>query len=146
MSNQGNVTSIYPVLMTDRVAQTAGFYREHFDFEETFSADWYVSLRHRSRPEFELAVLRFDHPTIPAGFGAPSRGLLINIEVEDAKAARARLVGEAGLPEVQPLREESFGQRHFILRDPSGNLVDVIENIPPSEDYASSYADGAANG
>ena len=53
-------------------------------------------------------------------------------------------MGEAGLPEVQPLRDESFGQRHFILRDPSGNLVDVIENIPPTEDYAASYAEGAA--
>lgn len=140
-----NVTSIYPVLMTNRVQETADFYREHFGFEETFATDWYVSLRHATRPEFELAVLLSDHPTIPPGYGAPSRGLLVNVEVDDARGEHARLVDQAELPEVQSLRDESFGQRHFILRDPSGNLIDVIQSIPPSEDYAESYAPGVAS-
>jgi len=142
--NPMSMTSIYPVLMTDRVQETADFYREHFGFKETFATDWYVSLRHAVRPEFELALLQSDHPTIPQGYGSPSRGLLINVEVEDARAEHARLVEQVGLPEVQSLRDESFGQRHFIVRDPSDNLVDVIQNIPPSEDFVLDYAPGGA--
>jgi hypothetical protein len=44
-----------------------------------------------------------------------------------------------GLP-LLPLRD-GFGQRYFIVGDPAGNLVDVIEDIPPAEEYASADAD-----
>jgi hypothetical protein len=53
---------------------------------------------------------------------------------------RAPSRGVAALDPVLPLRDEAFGQRHFIVRDPAGNLVDVIENIPPSEEFASAYS------
>ena len=48
---------------------------------------------------------------------------------------------QAGHPVVLSLRDEDFGQRHFILRDPAGNLVDVIQSIPASEEYAQSYTE-----
>ena len=136
-----NVTSIYPVLMTDRVEETATFYRRHLGFEETFSSDWYVSLRHSRCVDQELAVLQTGHGSIPEGYSAPCQGVVINIEVTDAGAEYERLVGKHGLPEVSPLRDEEFGQRHFIVSDPAGNLVDVIENIEASEAYAENYAD-----
>ena len=134
-----NVTGIYPVLMTDQVEETAEFYRRHFDFEDTFTADWYVSLKHKSCPNQELAVLQTDHPTIPDGYNAPCRGVLINVEVEDARTEHDRLVRKAGLTAVVPLRDEAFGHRHFILRDPAGNLVDVIQNIDTSEEFADNF-------
>lgn len=51
-----------------------------------------------------------------------------------------RLVRRSGLPEVMPLRDEAFGQRHFITHDPSGNLLDVIENIEPNEQFAANFS------
>jgi uncharacterized glyoxalase superfamily protein PhnB len=132
--------SSYPVLMVEDPRAAADFYIRFFGFEETFAVDWYVSLRHAHRPESELAFLRVDHETVPAGYGAPSRGVLVNFEVEDASSEYARLVDREGLKAVLPLRDEAFGQRHFILSDPAGNLVDVIENIPPDTEYASAYA------
>lgn len=38
----------------------------------------------------------------------------------------------AGLPILIPLRDEAFGQRHFITADPNDVLIDVIKPIPPS--------------
>jgi hypothetical protein len=32
--------------------------------------------------------------------------------------------------------KQEFGQRHFILSAPDGLLLDVIQSIAPSEDYA----------
>lgn len=131
------MTSFYPVLMTDDVAGTAAFYRDHFAFTPTFEAEWYVSLR---RGDAELAVLRRDHPTIPEGSrGASASGLLLNIEVTDVDAEHARLVTGAGLTELLPLRTEGFGQRHFIVAAPDGVLVDVITPIEPSADYAAQF-------
>lgn len=131
------ITSFYPVLMVDDAAEAARFYREELGFETTFEADWYVSLRFEGG---ELALLDRRHETIPVGFREPVRGLLLNVEVTDAAAEHARLVGERALPERLPLRDEAFGQRHFIVEAPGGVLIDVIEPIEPAPQFAEAYA------
>jgi catechol 2,3-dioxygenase-like lactoylglutathione lyase family enzyme len=131
--------SSYPVLMVEDARAAADFYVRYFGFKETFSTNWYVSLRHTTRPESELAFVRAAHDSIPADYRTPSRGILLNLEVDDAAGEFARLVQDEGLEPLLPLRDEAFGQRHFILRDPAGNLVDVIENIAPTEDFAGAY-------
>lgn len=131
------MTSFYPVVMTTDAAAAAGFFEEHFDFEQTFAADWYVSLR---RGAAELAFLAHDHETIPEGFRAPARGLLLNVEVDDARAAYQRLVIDGELECALELRDEAFGQRHFIVVAPGGVLVDVIEPIDPAPEFAAAFA------
>jgi catechol 2,3-dioxygenase-like lactoylglutathione lyase family enzyme len=126
--------------MTDKVSETARFYTERFGFRPSFESDWYVSLRNDEGPRpFELGVLRFDHETVPEGFRERSRGILINLEVDDAKAEFDRLTASPGLRVALDLRDEEFGQRHFIIVDPADNLVDVIENIPPSEAFQAQF-------
>ena len=50
----------------------------------------------------------------------------------------------AGLPVLRTLRDEDFGQRHFITADPNGVLIDVIKPIEPSAAFLGQYAEGAA--
>ncbi|MEM6991316.1 MAG: VOC family protein [Myxococcota bacterium] len=126
--------------MSDKVAETAEFYCARLGFEKAFEADWYVSLRHKRSPQYELAILRSDHQTIPDGHQQSTRGLLINIEVSDAKAEYERLITRGKLPAHLELRDEEWGQRHFITSDPSGNLIDVIENISVAASYGDAYA------
>ncbi|MFI0799363.1 hypothetical protein [Amycolatopsis lurida] len=71
------------------------------------------------------------------------QGLLLNFEVEDVDAEHRRLVVDAGLPEALSLRSEDFGQRHFIVADPNGVLIDVIQEIPPTGDFAGQFTDEA---
>ncbi len=42
---------------------------------------------------------------------------------------------------VLDLKSEKWGQRHFITKDPNGLLVDVIQNVPPSEEFVQQYTD-----
>ncbi|WP_432254413.1 hypothetical protein [Limimaricola sp. AA108-03] len=35
------------------------------------------------------------------------------------------------------------GQRHFIIRDPAGVLIDVITPIPPNEEFVGQFAEDA---
>jgi catechol 2,3-dioxygenase-like lactoylglutathione lyase family enzyme len=137
-----NVSSFYPVICTRAVTETRDFYLRHFGFSVVFEADWYVSMR---RGDLELALVAADHPTIPPGFREPVRGLILNIEVDDVDSEYRRLVDEGDLTPALPLRSEEFGQRHFIVADPSGVLVDVITEIPPSEQYAANFTE-TANG
>lgn len=133
-------TSFYPVLMSDDALETAAFYRDIVGFEVTFEMDWYVSLRLGA---FELGVVQRDHPTVPDGYGSVSKGVILNLEVDDVDAVHERLVGRHELETVLPLRDEDFGQRHFIVAAPEGVLLDVIQPIAPSAEFAAAYSNDA---
>ncbi|WP_188194430.1 VOC family protein [Nonomuraea sp. SYSU D8015] len=137
------LSSFYPVVCTADVAASKDFYVRLFGFEVTFEADWYVSLR---RGTYELALLDHTHPTLPAAYRRPVAGLLLNFEVADVDAEWERLVVREGLRPELALRDEDFGQRHFIVSDPGGVLVDVITPIAPSAEYAAQYASGVGQG
>ncbi|MEU1278580.1 VOC family protein [Streptomyces sp. NPDC005805] len=132
--------SFYPVIGTAALAESRDFYTRLFGFEVTFEADWYISLRLPGDPGYELALLDHTHPTIPEGHRHPVRGLVLNFEVDDVDAEYERLVGREGLRPALELRSEDFGQRHFIVADPSGVLIDVITVIEPVGEYAEQYA------
>ncbi|MGL4234218.1 MAG: VOC family protein [Casimicrobium sp.] len=132
-------TQFYPVLMTDRVGETADFYTAHFRFKLLFESDWYVHLQSSEDKNVNLAILQRDHPTIPsARRGMQATGTLINFEVADVDAEYARAQKQA-LPILLPLRDEEWGQRHFITEDPNGVMIDVITPIEPSDTFKAQY-------
>lgn len=133
-----NIASFYPVLMVGDVRTTADFWIHHFGFRPLFAADWYVHLQSSTDPGVNLALLQGDHATIPASGRGRAAGMLVNFEVEDVDAVYARLLAE-GLPILLPLRDEDFGQRHFITQDPNGVLIDIITPIAASAEFAAQY-------
>ncbi|MGW5385624.1 VOC family protein [Nocardia sp. NPDC003963] len=139
------ISSFYPVVGTTRIAQARDFYTRWFGFEVVFAADWYVSLRRvEGERQDELALLDPTHPTIPEGYRKPVQGLLLNFEVDDVDAEWERLVVQGGLRAELAIRSEDFGQRHFIVADPSGVLIDIITEIPPTGEYAEQFTTGSA--
>ena len=136
------ITSYYPVIQTDKVAETAKFYVKHFHFHALFETDWYVHLQSKQHPDVNLAVLQFDHETVPESGRKPTQGLIINFEVEDPDSVYEEICS-AKLPVLKSLRDEDFGQRHFITQDPNGVLIDVIKPIEPNAEFAKDYTEGA---
>ena len=132
------LNSLYPVLLTDDVTEGSRFFVEHLGFRATFESDWYMSLVHGGNEAYELAIMAHDHETIPEGFRRPTGALLLNFEVPDVRSEYERLRSE-GVEVLQPIQDLAAGQRHFICRAPGGVMVDVIEVIPPSEEYADHY-------
>ena len=61
----------------------------------------------------------------------------------DAKVEFIGRLVAAGLPILRSLRDEAFGQRHFITADPNGVLVDVITPIPPTGEFVEQYEESA---
>lgn len=139
------ITQFYPVLMVEDVATSAAFYKRHFGFEAAFESDWYVHLTMPGAVPVNLAILDGSHETIPAMARGKVTGMLLNFEVADVDAVHETL-SAAGLPILLPLRDEDFGQRHFITADPNGVLIDVITPIAPSADYAAQYTAEALPG
>lgn len=134
------IAAIYPVLMTDDVPRLHAFYRRLLGLQDTFVADWYVSLAADGDAESpaQLAIVDRSHESVPAAFRARAAGLLVTVEVADVDAVHARAAAD-GLPFHVPLRDEPWGQRHFVTSDPDGVLVDVITVIEPSPEFAAQY-------
>ncbi len=134
--------SLYPVIVTDKLAEARDFYVQHLGFRVVFEADWYVQL-HASRgdgtPPIELAFmvphLENQPESLQAAFSGV--GVILTIDVENVDAVHARLSAAGVLRDVViGLRDEAWGQRHFLFRDPTGTLLDVVQLIPPSSEYA----------
>ncbi|MCZ4282885.1 VOC family protein [Kiloniella laminariae] len=129
----------YPVIMTDDVEGTAEFYRQHFKFQNSFDSDWYVHLQSTEDEKVNIAILQGDHETVPLEARGRISGLLLNFEVEDVDSIYQE-AEKNGLPILLKLKDEAFGQRHFITQDPNGVLIDVIKPIPPSPEFLAQYA------
>lgn len=136
------ISSIYPVLMTDDVPRAHAFYARLLGLDDTYVSAWYVSLAAPGDEHVQLAVVDRGHESVPAGFRAPTGGVLVTVETPDVDVVHAR-AAEAGLPLHVPLRDEPWGQRHFVTEDPDGTLVDVVAVIAPDDAHAGMYAEGA---
>ncbi|MFN0247709.1 MAG: VOC family protein [Kofleriaceae bacterium] len=133
-----NITRTYPVLATTDVSYAAQFYEQHFGLRRRYTSDWYVHLDHPTHPDVNLALVAKDHPSVPPSGRTAAAGVLLTIEVADATAEFAKL---CHLAVIVPVRDEAWGQRHFIVGGPDGVLIDIVEPIPPSAEHAAAYVE-----
>ena len=132
------ITSLYPVLMSEDLNQAAQFFVDHFQFQETFHSDWYISLKN-IESGFELAFIDSKHGTVPQAYQSETSGLIINIEVDNVDCLYEELRQQEEMEFLLPIKSEDFGQRHFIVEASGSVLVDVIQVIPPSAEFAANY-------
>ncbi|MEV5960911.1 VOC family protein [Kribbella sp. NPDC051952] len=121
-------------VVTDRTAEVAAFYQQHFDLEVMLDLGWFVTLR-RGEADWELAICERGHATVPAAVSAAVESTnVFGFIVEDVDKVAAAL-GEAGVTlETSPVTEV-FGQRHFFVRDPAGTWIDVIQLVEPDPEW-----------
>lgn len=124
--------SIFPVVPAADVRLSRDFYRDLLGLTAVFDSDWYVQL-HGGDESVQLGIVVLGHDTVPERFRGAPAGVLVSVEVDDVDAVHAR-ARAAGHVIALDLRDEDFGQRHFMTVDPDGLLVDVIEVIPYSGD------------
>jgi uncharacterized glyoxalase superfamily protein PhnB len=132
------IKSSYAVIKSEKLEETAEFYQKYFGFERSFSADWYVSLK---AGVCELAILDPNHESLPPPFRGKSsnQGLLLNFETDEVDGVFGKFIHDDRKIHLA-LRDEAWGQRHFITEDPNGIPLDVIQVIPPAPEFAAQYA------
>ncbi|MEL6640195.1 MAG: VOC family protein [Pseudomonadota bacterium] len=133
-----HTNQFYALIQVADVENTAAFYQRHLGLRPMFESDWYVHLQSETDPSINLAVLRYDHETIPTAQQGPTKGVILTFEVADVDAEDARFK-RADVPVIQPLRDEPHGQRHAIYQDPNGLLIDVVTPIAPTAEFAEGY-------
>lgn len=126
-----------PNLQADAVATTAALYVDVLGLEVVMDHGWIVTLADPDRPDVQLSVLSHDAtaPTVAAA----------SIEVTDVDAAHAAAVA-AGVEIVHPLTDEPWGVRRFLLRDPAGNVVNVLAHPRVAESGSGDVPSGSSAG
>jgi catechol 2,3-dioxygenase-like lactoylglutathione lyase family enzyme len=127
--------SLFPAICTDDVVSSVRFYQRLLGLVPVFEADFYVQLRAPDNPAAQVAFVRRTHPSVPQGYQNRAEGVVVTVEVNDARQLHARAV-HLEVPIVLSLRDEPWGQRHFMIRDPDGLLLDIAQIIPPSPEQA----------
>jgi len=135
------IKNVFALIVTEKLFECRDFYIKHFGFTVAFQSTIYIQLSVPSEQgsSFDLALMPPNHP-----FGEDYRGkfngkgMYLTIEVADAAAAYGKLKAE-GAPILYNLKNEDWGQRHFLTKDPGGMTIDIVESIEPAAGYYDKY-------
>jgi catechol 2,3-dioxygenase-like lactoylglutathione lyase family enzyme len=108
-----------PNIKTDRPEETREFFVELLGFEVAMDIGWVVTVAAPANRSAQVNIISNNDAAAPG----------ISVEVDDVDAVHARAV-EKGLEIAYSLRDEEWGVRRFMLREPSGTLVNVVSHRP----------------
>jgi catechol 2,3-dioxygenase-like lactoylglutathione lyase family enzyme len=112
-----SVTRAVPNIKSDRPAETRDFFVELLGFDVAMDLGWVMTVTSPENPSVQVNVIGNDDPSAPG----------ISVGVADVDAVHADAVAR-GLEIVYPLRDEEWGVRRFMLREPSGTVVNVVSH------------------
>jgi uncharacterized glyoxalase superfamily protein PhnB len=95
------------------------FFVDLFGFEVAMDMGWVMTVASPSNPTAQITIVGGDDPAAPG----------ITVEVADVDVVHAKAM-ERGIEIAYPLRDEEWGVRRLMLRDPSGTVVNVLSPIP----------------
>jgi catechol 2,3-dioxygenase-like lactoylglutathione lyase family enzyme len=111
------ISRAVPNIKSDRPAETREFFVDLLGFEVAMDLGWVVTVASPTNPAAQVTIISNDDPAAPG----------ISVGVPDVDAVHARAV-EQGFEIAYPLRDEEWGVRRFMLREPSGTLVNVVSH------------------
>ena len=123
------ISTLFPVFVVQDLPALQTWYQRHFGFETVFFESGFYLHLVNTESGVQLGFLVPDHASQPPflqGLATPA-GMVVSFEVDDARAAYATAQQES-LDIAMDYREETWGQRHFILRDPQGLLIDIVQH------------------
>lgn len=109
------ISRAVPNIKSDRPEETRAFFVDLLGFEVAMDLGWVVTVASPDNRTAQVTIIGNDDPAAPG----------ISVEVADVDAVHAKAV-EQGLEIAYPLRDEEWGVRRFMLREPSGTLVNVV--------------------
>jgi catechol 2,3-dioxygenase-like lactoylglutathione lyase family enzyme len=111
------ISRAVPNIRSERPAESRDFFVDLLGFEVAMDLGWVVTVASPANPSVQVTIVGNDDPAAPG----------ISVEVADVDAVHARAL-ERGLEIVYPLRDEEWGVRRFMLREPSGTVVNVLSH------------------
>ncbi len=119
------MVSLYPTLVSDKLVRTINFYEDFFGFVPTCEKDGYAFLQSQQNPDMCIAVFDASHQCV-SQLEQSTQGLILTVAVKDIEETYDTLYME-GLELYKDFGVDILGNRHFVVYDPNGILVNVTE-------------------
>lgn len=127
-----SISSIVPIVTTDRLRETRAFYVDVLGFQLSFDHDHYLGVRAGDPGSAELGFML---PDADAPHRFEGRGLAYAVSVADADRECARLKA-LGLPILAEPADQPWGARSFVVADPNGVALVISHPIAPAAEFA----------
>lgn len=111
-------------ICSNDLAASKAFYTQLLNLKTKYDSDWYVQLYLPEDPENEFGVIQYDHELIPGEYRQEPSGMYMTFVVADVNATYERAL-DLGVDIIQEPRNEFYGQRRFLAKEPSGCLIDI---------------------
>ena len=112
-----SINRAVPNIRSDKPAETRDFFVELLGFEVAMDIGWVLTVASPTDPSVQVNIISNDDMAAPG----------ISVGVADVDAVHAKAV-EQGFEIVYPIRDEEWGVRRFMLREPSGTVVNVVSH------------------
>jgi uncharacterized glyoxalase superfamily protein PhnB len=123
------IQTLFPVMVAENLTELKQFYTSVFGFEAVFfDPNFYLHLV-SPNSGVQLGFLVPNHASQPV-FLHPimsTEGYVISFEVADATKSFTEAMSMK-LPIAMELTHEEWGQVHFMLEDPAGFKIDIVEH------------------
>ena len=113
------VHRIVPNVFDEDPAATRAFWESLFELDVGMDMGWITTLVSPLERAAQVSVFERD--------AEEDRAPFVSVEVDDVDAAQAR-AAKLGYEVVYPLRNEDWGVRRFMVRDPAGRVVNVLSH------------------
>ena len=111
------ISRAVPNIKSDRPTETRDFFVDLLGLEVAMDLGWVVTVASPTNPYIQVTIIGNDDMAAPG----------ISVGVADVDAVHAKAI-EQGFEIVYPLRDEEWGVRRFMLREPSGTVVNVVSH------------------
>lgn len=117
-------------ICSDDLQKSKEFYVNLLGFQVKYDSDWYVQLCSPLDSEIEYGLIQRDHELVPKEYQNIPNGMYVTFVVEGVDATYNKAI-EMNLPIVQEPRNEFYGQRRFLVKDPNDCLIDICSPWEP---------------
>lgn len=117
-------------ICSDDLQKSKEFYVELLGFNVKYDSDWYVQLCSPEDSEIEYGIIQRSHDLVPREYQKFPTGMYVTFVVSDIDALYQKALN-MGLPILQEPRNEFYGQRRFLVKDPNGCLIDICSPWDP---------------
>jgi len=118
----------FPVFIIPDLNKALEFYVKHFGFSPVFESDWYIHLISETKVELGFMIPNVSSQPEILHMPHSGEGSVFSFEVTSSDDAFDYAISQQ-LNIILKIKSEEWGQRHFLLKDPNGLILDVVETL-----------------
>ena len=111
-------------ICSDDLEISKNFYVELLGLNVKYDSDWYVQLCTADSADIEYGIIKRDHELVPEEYQNKPNGMYVTFVVPDVETVYKK-ASQMNIPIIQEPRNEFYGQRRFLVKDPNGCLIDI---------------------